>query len=830
MKHMNFTQKPSDIKMVFIIHPNEFTKKNIKVNLLTFLPEDLQNSVLVLSLENDDLYSKVIDQLSKLPSEAVISVSDSKLYKKLVNSSTLPKKVGMIKEGNILPNPVQYFNFSAKALYLYANLNHNKTCFNHLVYRIKKGVSLVTEKPRKLISPTSEIEVKKAFRFLMTQEKVGADIEATSLRFYDAELVSISLAIDEQRGYTFHVKNCDFIKYMVLFFKKFKGRIIWHNGSYDIKVLAYKYFNSDSRELYRTYEDTMFLHYICTNSPERFPRDLGTLVADLCGEYKLTKKEITDMMNVDVQKVCEYNLDDARGTYWLYETYRDQIHSEFLYDKFKKWQWYLTQTELAGMPFSKQRLEEVDKILYKTIEDTEKAILKLPDVITAMGIIRDRTVDKINAKRVKQIEYWEKDLEFNPNSSDHLRVLLFEVMGLTPVKQTPSGKPSTDAKSLVKLRLQTPENKRVFYDLLEDISKASKMVSTFTKALREKSVERDGWNYLHGSYNLARVVSGRLSSSDPNMQNLPSGTSLGKLFKSIFSTPEGWLWGGADYASLEERINTILTKDPNKEAVYFDGYDGHSFRAFNYFPNELKELHEKVAKAKTKEDRVALINSIETDFKALRSKSKNPTFLLQYLGTAFGLVMNCGFSEKEAKEIYDNYYKLYEVSAKWLQEELLKVADQGYAEVAYGLRVYCYGITRVLLNSNHTPRAIQEFIRTLGNAIGGQSYGQLTVDAGYKFLKRVYDANLQDKVFTCASIHDANYVTWVDNPIITSWVNKNLIECMMDITELPELQGQIPLPAQLDIHLPDWSKPRTLQNNMSPSEIEDFMKGITNDS
>lgn len=823
MKFLNFADKPSDIKMAFIVHKNEFNKRNIRLNLLTFIPKEYHNNILVLALEDDDTNLSVIPNLQKLPPNCVITVTDARLYKHLVHKNKLPKIVGVLTPvfGD---KHVQYFNFSSRALYLHANLNHNRKCLEHVVHFVKTGEYLVTQVERKLITPKSLAEVKKAFRFLMTQPIIGSDIEATDLKFYKAELVSISFAIDDRRGYTFHVKYCDFLPLLKQFFLKYQGRIAWHNGSYDLKLLAHLLFNGDSRPLFRTYEDTMFLHYICTNSPERFPRDLGTLVSDLCGEYKLTKAEITDMMNVDPDKVCKYNLDDARGTVWLYHKYRNKIHSEYLYDKFKKWQWYLTQTELAGIPFCWQRMLEVDNILTDTIAKARKALMNRKEVIEAMGKIRSEEVAKKNAKRVNPIEEWEVELKFNPNSNTHLAILMFDVLKLKPVKKTPSGNPSVDSGSLKKLKNKVSDSVKEIFTALEDIAAASKMQSTFVQALKDHSWERNGWHYLHGSYNLARVVSGRLSSSDPNLQNLPSGSSLSKLFKSIFIAPDGWRWGGADYASLEERINTILTGDPAKRAVYEHGYDGHSYRAFYYFPNELQEIHNEYNAATTMEEKVAIINSIQDRFDDYRKKGKSPTFLLQYLGTAYGLVMNCGFEQEEADAIYANYYSLYRVSAKWLEEKLAEVAEQGYAEVAFGLRVYCYGITRAMLNSQRTPKAIQEFVRTLGNAIGGQSYGQLTVDAGYKFLCRVYDAGLENDVFSVGTIHDADYLMWRDDPELTAWVNYNLIDCMMDVSEHPELQSDIPLPANLDVYSPSWDKPITLKSHtMTPQKITEAL-------
>lgn len=119
-----------------------------------------------------------------------------------------------------------------------------------------------------------------------------------------------------------------------------------------------------------------------------------------------------------------------------------------------------------------------------------------------------------------------------------------------------------------------------------------------------------------------------------------------------------------------------------------------------------------------------------------------------------------------------------------------------------------------------------EYIRTLGNAIGGQSYGQITVDAGYKFLKRVYDAGMENDVKSVATIHDAAYVMWRDDPVITEWVNRNLIECMTDLSAVPELVGDIPIPAQLEVFLPNWATPIKLPNNIKAEDITAFLVGI----
>jgi DNA polymerase-1 len=100
----------------------------------------------------------------------------------------------------------------------------------------------------------------------------------------------------------------------------------------------------------------------------------------------------------------------------------------------------------------------------------------------------------------------------------------------------------------------------------------------------------DGWNYLYGNFNLGGTVSGRLSSSDPNLQNLPANSKYAKLIKSAFQAPDGWLFAGLDFASLEDRISALTTKDPNKLTVYLEGFDGHSLRAQAYFTEKMPDI------------------------------------------------------------------------------------------------------------------------------------------------------------------------------------------------------------------------------------------------
>ena len=148
-----------------------------------------------------------------------------------------------------------------------------------------------------------------------------------------------------------------------------------------------------------------------------------------------------------------------------------------------------------------------------------------------------------------------------------------------------------------------------------DYKAVNKLLTSFIPAMEAAPQGPDGWWYLSGNFNLGGTVSGRLSSNNPNLQNLPANVmmaisaalleffgdalkpymvkgllSLGKLIKSCFLAPPGWLFGGLDFASLEDRISALTTKDPNKLAVYLYGFDGHCLRAQSYFPENMPDI------------------------------------------------------------------------------------------------------------------------------------------------------------------------------------------------------------------------------------------------
>jgi DNA polymerase-1 len=166
-------------------------------------------------------------------------------------------------------------------------------------------------------------------------------------------------------------------------------------------------------------------------------------------------------------------------------------------------------------------------------------------------------------------------------------------MGLPVVDLTDSKLPSVGGDTLAKLINHTGNwDHHDILNALIAFAEADKILGTFIKAFEQAIDKGDGVTWLHGNFNLGGTVSGRLSSSSPNLQNLPAGSTYGKLVKSCFQAPPGWIFCGADFNSLEDYISALTTKDPNKLDVYLKGLDGHCFRAFYYFRDQMPEIRQ----------------------------------------------------------------------------------------------------------------------------------------------------------------------------------------------------------------------------------------------
>lgn len=676
-----------------------------------------------------------------------------------------------------------------------------------------------------------------------------ADIEAFSLDFRSANIGTISFAWDKHNGGAFAVdyrqntytiagismpfghaqKNFTVRKLLYEFFTQYKGKIVWHNICYDAKVLIYELFMGsleDTQGLLhglhvftKSFDDTKIIAYLATNSTAGNSLSLKDLAQEFAGNW--ANSEIHDITLIPLDELLQYNLVDSLSTAYVYEKYlpimisdnQQKIYDEIMLPSLKT----IIQMELTGMPIVNSELQKLSANLKKQSLDAINQINSLPVIKTLNFLLQQEKLADINSKlKTKQHDMSKvADLSFNPASNKQLQTLLYVQMGLPVIDKTDTGAPATGAETITKLMAHTTNQDYIeVLKLIIDFNKAEKILNTFIPAFETATKMDTDNSLLFGSFNLGGTVSGRLSSSNPNLQNLPSGSTYGKQVKQIFAAPAGWIFCGADFNSLEDYISALTTKDPNKLAVYEQGFCGHCLRAAYYFRDQL--LHIDVT------DPVS-VNSIKKTHPTLRQDSKGPTFALTYQGTWITLVNNLGFTPEKAKAIEANYHELYKVSDQYVQEKLTEASKTGYVEVAFGLRVRTPLLKQVLYGSNKIPYEAAAEGRTAGNALG-QSYGMLNNRAANEFMQRVHASPYALDVKPVALIHDAIYLVIRDDIDVIKWVNDNLIECMQ-WQELPEIQHPtVKLGAALDLYYPSWAHPITLPNGADKNQIYETVK------
>jgi DNA polymerase-1 len=387
--------------------------------------------------------------------------------------------------------------------------------------------------------------------------------------------------------------------------------------------------------------------------------------------------------------------------------------------------------------------------------------------------------------------------------------LLFEFIGLPVLGLTKSKQPATDGDTIKALRSHTKnDDVKELLNALIDYKLVDKIITSFIPAFRNAQPGPDGWHYLFGNLNLGGTVSGRLSASEPNLQTIPSGSKYAKKIKKCFEAPPGWIFCGLDFASLEDRISALTTKDPQKLKVYTDGYDGHSLRAYAYFGEQMPDIV----------DTVESINSIQEKYKHLRGDSKAPTFLLTYGGTYIGLMKNCGFSEEKAKTTEKRYHDLYTVSDAWVQAKLDEAAKTGYVTAAFGLRVRTPLLAQVLRGTCKTPYEAEAEGRTAGNALG-QSWCLLNNRAGSEFMRKVRASEFRLDIRPSIHIHDAQYFMIRDNMDTLQFTNKHLVDAVNWQNHPDIAHPDVGLGGELSLFYPTWANEIVIPNHATPEEV-----------
>lgn len=686
--------------------------------------------------------------------------------------------------------------------------------------------------------------IAKALEGLHQYQHLTCDIEAFSLRFNEAGIGTVAFAWDQHNGLAFacdyaecldpennpHSKNIPngHVRALLLnFFLTYKGEITWHNSTYDLKAIIYNLWMKDLLDteglligldcMTRSFQDTKIIAYLATNSTAGNVLGLKALAHEFAGNWAV--EDIKDIRKIPLPKLLEYNLVDALSTWYVKSKYtpvmiqdkQEELYYSLMLPSLK----VIIQMELQGMPMNPDTIQAVKADLEQQ-SAKHLAIIQNSGVIKLLNfLLQTSAMEAKNAKlKVKQhaLDHFDA-VAFNPNSGPQLQRLLYEQMGLPILDFTDTKQPATGADTLEKLinHTQEPAYKELLGALI-GYGKVSKILTTFIPAFEQGVDKADGMKYLHGGFNLGGTVSGRLSSSKPNMQNLPAGSTFGKLIKTCFEPPKGWLMIGADFASLEDRINALLTRDPAKIKVYVDGYDGHALRTFAYFGDQMPDIV----------DTVESINSIadkNSPYYHLRQESKNPTFALTFQGTWMTMVKNLGWPEDKAKRVEANYHALYAESTRWVKARIAEAAKDGHAEGAFGLRIRTPLLAQTFLGLKSTPREAEAEARTLGNAISGQSYGLLNNRAAIEFMQKVWASPYRLDIKPIALIHDAAYLVIRDDVEVLAWANHELTKAMA-WQELPEIQHPVvKLGAELDIFWPTWANPITIPNNADQTTI-----------
>lgn len=642
------------------------------------------------------------------------------------------------------------------------------------------------------------------------------------------------------------------------FFETYEGEIIWHNAAYDVKVIIYTLWMDDDitnheglleglEVMTRHFGDTRLITYLATNSCAGNKLGLKDIAHEFAGNY--AQDDIKDIRMIPLKTLMKYNLTDCLCTWYAHNKHYPQMvadcQEELYLGLFKESLVTIIQMELTGMPMNMAEVEKGEAEL-RQVSDTHLTALKAsPVVAEALERIQLRWIDNDyaarRAKAKKPEDIMKRSLavllekapaafptRFNPGSGQQVALLLHEVMELPVIETTDTGLPAADDDTLKALlnhldnmpniQLLTVEEHQHYKDVIQHIRGylgVDKILGTFIPAFKEAQLGKDGIHYLFGGFNLGGTKSGRLSSSKPNLQNLPSGSTYAKIVKRMFRGNSDWLFAGADYNALEDVVNALLTKDPNKLRILIEGIDGHTYRMMHYWPHLFPDVN---FNALTKE----IVNSFKKPFDTQRSNSKPVSFALQYQGTWATLVKNCGFTKEEAQAIEENFHGLYQVSTQYTKDRLEQACKDGYVTLAYGLRLRTPILNRTILGLRCTPKEAAAESRTAGNALSGQSYGLVNCKAANEFMKRVRNSKYRLDIKIAAQIHDAIYLIIRNELEIIEWANRNLIECMRERVEgeLPELyHPDVTLNAELDLFYPHWAKAMTMPNNASMQDI-----------
>jgi DNA polymerase-1 len=470
------------------------------------------------------------------------------------------------------------------------------------------------------------------------------DTETTSLNYMQAEVVGLSFAIEPGEaayvplahlnpGLEGQLDRDRILDQMKPLLESDAVKKVGQHLKYDANVLA-----NHGITLRGIAHDTMLQSYIIDAVGSR--HDMGSLALKYLGQRVISFEEVAgkgakqvSFDHVDIEQAAAYAAEDADVTLRLHETLMPKL--------------------------------EADTVLNEVYQRLELPLVPVLSKIERNGAFV--SIDKLRAQsreiaiRLAELESQACELAgqpFNLASPKQLGEILFEKLELPVIKKTPKGAPSTAEEVLVELA-----NDYELPAVLIEHRGLAKLKSTYTDKLPEMVDTRTG--RVHTSYHQAVTATGRLSSSDPNLQNIPIRTQEGRRIRQAFVAPEGRKIVAADYSQIELRIMAHLSSDAGLLHAFANELDVHSATAAEVFDVSLDE--------------------VTTD---QRRKAKAINFGLIYGMSAFGLAKQIGVARGEAQEYIDRYFARYPGVADYMDATRAIAHEQGYVETLLGRRLY----------------------------------------------------------------------------------------------------------------------------------------------
>ena len=500
----------------------------------------------------------------------------------------------------------------------------------------------------------NEEELRQLCDFFITKESISIDTETTSTDAISAELVGLSFSVEEKKAFYVAVPaNYEETLKIVQIFKPLyesdKIMKIGQNIKYDYEVLT-RYGVTLQGKMF----DTMIAHYLI--QPE-LHHNMDYMAETLLGYQTIHIEELLgpkgkkqkNMRDLSPTDIYEYAAEDADITLRLKNVLEPRLKELGVEELFWNIEMPLVRVladmELNGVCLDTEALQDTSKIFTERMKQYEQEIYK------------------------------EAGEEFNISSPKQVGDILFgKLQIMDKPKKTKTGQYVTSEEVLQSLESKSPIVRNIL-----NYRGMKKLLSTYIDALPKLINPRTG--HIHTSFNQALTATGRLSSSDPNLQNIPVRTDDGKEIRKCFIPEDGCLFFSADYSQIELRIMAHLSEDENMMEAFREGHDIHRATAAKIWHVDIDKV---------------------TD--AQRKKAKQANFGIIYGITTYGLAQRMDISNGEAKELIEGYFRTFPKVQAYMEHAKEEARAKGYAETLFHRRRYLADIN----SRNATVRGFAE--------------------------------------------------------------------------------------------------------------------------